>query len=81
MNQVFYNNKNNQNDQRLWLPLLAGAAIISAPFWLGAGRNNNNCCIYPTPYYPQSYYPAPYYPQPYYNQSYPAVSETNNYYY
>ncbi len=56
------------NQTRLWLPLLAGAAIITAPFWLG-GRNN--CCNnqgYPYPY-PQPYpypYPQPYpYPYPY----------------
>lgn len=30
-----------QQPTRLWLPILAGAAIITAPFWLG-GRNN--CC-------------------------------------
>lgn len=83
MYQGLYNNKNtcctrnnNQNDQRLWLPFLAGAAIISAPFWFGAGKNNNNCCPYPG-----GYYPSPYYPQPYYNQPYPAVTETNYYYY
>lgn len=57
----------NYDNTRLWLPLLAGAAIITAPFWLG-GRNNN-CCnypVYPQPY-PQPYpYPYPYpYPQPY----------------
>ena len=30
----------NERGERLWLPLLAGAAIISAPLWL----NNNKCC-------------------------------------
>ena len=67
-----FNNKthNNQNDERLWLPFLAGAAIISAPFWFGIGRNNNNnCCPYPVPYYPQPYYPQPY-----------PISTTNYYY-
>lgn len=57
---------------RLWLPLLAGAAIISAPFWLN-GRNT--CCNNQQygMYQPISYgvpqpYPQPYpypYPQPY----------------
>lgn len=60
-----YYNYPYQQDTRLWLPLLAGAAIITAPFWLG-GRNNNCCNNYPyyQPY-PQPYpYPYPY-PQPY----------------
>lgn len=62
MYQSFYPNQ----QPRLWLPLLAGAAIISAPFWL-SGRNN--CCNnnygygpYQSVPYPQSY-PYPY-PQP-----------------
>ena len=63
-------------NERLWL--LAGAAILTAPFWL---NKNNNCCPsqtynygypaqqpYPYPY-PQPYpepYPVPYpYPLPY----------------
>lgn len=33
----------NANGERFWLPLLAGAAIISAPLWLGAAKNNQ-CC-------------------------------------
>lgn len=53
----------NQNGERIWLPLLAGAAIISAPFWL-----NKNCCNnyqqYPN-YYPYPY-PVPYYQYPNY---------------
>ena len=38
----------NEKGERLWIPLLAGAAILSAPFWL---NNNNKCCnnYYPTP--------------------------------
>ena len=62
----------NERGERLWLPLLAGAAIISAPLWL----NNNKCCNqgyyqqqYITPSYPSPYpypYPLPYpYPNPY----------------
>lgn len=83
-----FNNSIQQNDQRFWLPLIAGAAIISAPFWFGVGKtnnNNNNCCPYPNKYYPQyyqqPYYPQPLYQQPYYSQPYPAVTETNYYYY
>lgn len=72
--QMFYNNRG----ERIWLPILAGAAIISAPFWL----NNQKCCNnqayyqpYPQPQpYPQyqyNYNYPPYY-QPYpYNQPYP----------
>lgn len=66
---MYYNCFPYQNNTRLWLPLLAGAAIITAPFWLG-GRNN--CCGNQQYYqpYPQPYpYPYPY-PQPY-PQSYP----------
>ncbi len=51
----------NENGERFWVPLLAGAAILSAPFWL----NNNKCCN--NTYYPQPY-PYPYfqpYPYPY----------------
>ena len=47
---MYYSYLPYQNQTRLWLPLLAGAAIITAPFWLG-GRNN--CCNnqpYPYPY-------------------------------
>ena len=61
---MYYNFLPYQYSTRLLLPLLAGAAIITAPFWLG-GRNN--CCYNQVPYqqYPQ-YYPQPYqYPQPY----------------
>ncbi len=59
--QMFYNNRG----ERIWLPILAGAAIISAPFWL----NNQKCCNN------QGYYP-PYqnvqpYPQYQYNYNYP----------
>ena len=64
------------NNERLWLPFLAGAAIISAPFWLGLSKNNNNNCCYPQ-YYPQPVYPQPYYP-PY--QQYPTYSNNYNYY-
>lgn len=52
----------NEKGERIWLPLLAGAAIVTAPFWLG-----RNCCgnnqQYPYPYP----YPVPY---PYYNNPY-----------
>ena len=74
-----YNNTN-ENDQRLWGPLLAGAAIIAAPFWLGLSskNNNNNNCCYPG-YYQTPYYQVPYSPQPYY-QPYPSYIENNNYY-
>lgn len=77
MNQQY--KSHNNNDQRLWGPLLAGAAIISAPFWFGLSKNNNNnnCCypqFYPQPYYPQPYYQTPNYPQ------YPSNVENNNYY-
>lgn len=55
------------NNSRLWL--LAGAVILTAPFWFG---RNNNCCNNASQ---PSYYNQPnYYPQPnYYNQP--------NYYY
>lgn len=53
----------NEKGERLWIPLLAGAAILTAPFWL----NNNKCCnnsYYPVPYlypvYPVNYNPYPY---------------------
>lgn len=81
INQPIYD----QNGKRLWAPILAGAAIISAPFWLGLGRNN--CCNY-YPYYQQPYQPyqqpyqpyqQPYYQQPYYYQATPTLE--NNYYY
>lgn len=67
---MYYNYFPYQNNTRLWLPLLAGAAIITAPFWLG-GRNNNCCNNQQFIPYPQSYpypYPVPYpqsYPYPY----------------
>lgn len=50
----------NERGERLWLPLLAGAAIISAPLWL----NNNKCC---NQGYYQPQYIAPPYPYPYTN--------------
>ncbi|MBQ2892295.1 MAG: hypothetical protein IJE45_05325 [Bacilli bacterium] len=55
-----------KNGERFWLPIIAGAAILSAPFWF----NNKQCCnnqqyypqYYPYPVYPpQGYYPTPYY--------------------
>lgn len=59
--QMFYNNRG----ERIWLPILAGAAIISAPFWL----NNQKCCNNQTYYQP---YPQPQpYPQYQYNYNYP----------
>lgn len=64
------------NGERLWLPIIAGAAILSAPFWL----NNKQCCnnqvAYPQPYYPYPYpvYPPNYYP---YNTYYPYPTSTN----
>lgn len=68
-----------QDNQRLWGPILVGAAIVSAPFWLGLNKNNNNnnnCCY---PQYYQPYYPQPYSPyQP--NYQYPSYIENNNYY-
>ena len=68
-------NTNCNQNERLWL--LAGAAILTAPFWLGRNNccngNNNSCCGYNqynyNPPYPQPqpyYYPQPYpYPYPY----------------
>lgn len=62
----------NERGERIWLPLLAGAALISAPLWF----NNRQCygqgCYqqpYPYPYpYPAPYpYPTPY-PYPYMTQ-------------
>ncbi len=53
----------NEKGERLWLPIIAGAAILSAPFWLNNNRPNNNCCpnYYPPYYYPQAVpYPYPY---------------------
>jgi hypothetical protein len=74
----------NEKGERLWIPLLAGAAILSAPFWL----NNNKCCNnyyptpvpyqYPYPIYQSNYYPYPYpypYQQPY--STYPFVQNIN----
>lgn len=52
----------NERGQRLWLPILAGAAIISAPFWL----NGRQCCTNQYGYY------QPAYPQYQYNYTYPA---------
>lgn len=61
----------NEKGERLWIPLLAGAAILSAPFWL---NNNNKCCnnsYYPAPY-PYPVYPVNYTPYPYpYQYQYP----------
>ena len=61
----------NEKGERLWIPLLAGAAILSAPFWL---NNNNKCCnnsYYPAPY-PYPVYPLNYNPYPYpYQYQYP----------
>lgn len=59
--RMFYNNKG----ERIWLPLLAGAAIISAPFWF----NNQKCCGNNNYY--QGYPNQPYYPQYQYNYNYP----------
>ena len=42
----------NEKGERLWLPIIAGAAILSAPFWLN--NRPNNCC--PPYYQPQPYY-------------------------
>ena len=65
--QMFYNERGG----RLWLPIIAGAAIISAPFWL----NGRQCCgnqqgLYgnqqPYPQYQYNYtYPTTGYPYPY----------------
>ncbi len=61
--QLVYNEKG----ERLWIPILAGAAILTAPLWLGGRQQccgNNQYPIYPQPYpYPQPI-PQPY-PQPY----------------
>lgn len=54
----------NSKGERLWLPLLAGAAIISAPLW---ANNNNKCCQNQVQYYP---YPMQYYPPYPINYSY-----------
>lgn len=69
-----FNNMNNQkNGQRIWGPILVGAAIVSAPFWIGLSKNNNNnnCCYPPyySPYYPP-YQPYPQYPNYPYNNYY-----------
>ena len=77
----------NEKGERLWIPLLAGAAILSAPFWL---NNNNKCCNnyyptpvpyqYPYPIYQSNYYPYPYpYPYPYQQpySTYPFVQNIN----
>lgn len=72
-------NNQEQENQRLWGPILVGAALVSAPFWIGLNKNNNNnnnCCY---PQYYQPYYPQPYSPyQP--NYQYPSYIENNNYY-
>ena len=73
-----------EKGERLWIPLLAGAAILSAPLWL---NNNNKCCNnyyptpvsyqYPYPVYQQNYYPYLYpYQQPY--TMYPFVQTINS---
>lgn len=52
----------NERGERLWLPILAGAAIISAPLWIN-GRQcyNNNCYNNQQPVYQYPYpYPYPY---------------------
>lgn len=61
----------NERGERFIIPLLAGAAILSAPFWL---NNNNKCC---NNYYPQPY-PAPYpiYQSNYYPYPYPIYQNT-----
>lgn len=76
-------NFQSQENQRLWGPILVGAALVSAPFWIGLNKNNNNnnCCYQPyyQPYYPQPYQPN--YQQPYQpNYQYPSYIENNNYY-
>lgn len=68
----------NERGERLWIPLLAGAAIISAPFWFGNKCNGQNCNNQPYyPYYGQ-YAPYPPYPYPYPYQTYPTYQA--NYY-
>lgn len=69
------------NGERLWLPILAGAAIISAPFWA-----NNKCCNKNQIQFVQPYYPYPYpqyFPYPYYNYNpyspYSPVTNNINY--
>ncbi len=64
----------NDKGERLWIPILAGAAILTLPFWLG---NNNKCCN--NNYYPQNQpvaYPYPVYQANYYPnyQTYPYVN-------
>ena len=63
--QYQYNCQFKDNNERLWL--LAGAAILTAPFWLGrnncCNNQNSSCC----PYQQYSPYPQPIpypYPQP-----------------
>lgn len=62
---------NQSHNSRLWL--LAGAVILTAPFWFG---RNNNCCnnaVQPSYYNQPNYYPQPnYYNQPsyYYGPNY-----------
>lgn len=64
----------NQNGERIWLPLLAGAAIVTAPFWLGrncCGNNQQYPVMYPYPYpYPVPYYNYPNQPYYYNNPTY-----------
>jgi len=80
--EMFYN----ERGQRLWLPILAGAAIISAPFWL----NGRPCCGNNQGYYPQAgnpqyqynyTYPQSTAPQYQYNYTYPPVYPTPVYNY
>lgn len=74
----------NEKGERLWLPIIAGAAILSAPFWI---NGNNKCCggnynyysapapnqYQPYPVYQTNYYPVYTYPYnpPLYNTYYP----------
>lgn len=64
---MYYNYFPYQNNTRLWLPILAGAAIIAAPFWLN-GRNN---CCGNQPYYQTYQQPYPYQYQYQYQYQYP----------
>ena len=57
----------NEKGERLWLPIIAGAAILSAPFWI---NGNNKCCGGNNNYYsapaPNQYQPYPVYQTNYY---------------
>ena len=58
----------NEKGERLWLPIIAGAAILSAPFWLNNRPNYCPNCYPPQPYFYPQPYPQPYpypYPIPY----------------